>query len=343
MAERPPLLALFDYAQVANQWPDAIVVFDHEDRRCLYVNSAAERLVGYGRDEILALDLGDIAHPDDVRRIPDLLEEAQRSGWIRRPWRVRHKDGRLVDTEMTLTPQCLEGRVVGQGMLRVMPVHRSAPPTISRTQGAEAVDVRDADRLQILEQTGLAVVIIDQVGIITYWNAGAAELYGWPADEVMGRQVLDLAPNDESRADVKGLMGPPQGRDEWVTQLSIRPREGEQFQAMVTCSAIRDDHGELSGFLFVTAPLETAARTSTPRMRRARVQCAACGREVAGTMRRKYCSEKCRQWAYYHRNLEAQRERSRQRHERQRVPSEQAVPTDAADGSDGAVPSPVAP
>ena len=43
-------------------------------------------------------------------------------------------------------------------------------------------------------------------------------------------------------------------------------------------------------------------------------------------MRRKYCSEKCRQWAYYHRHLDAQRERSRQRHERRRGGSEETEP-----------------
>jgi endogenous inhibitor of DNA gyrase (YacG/DUF329 family) len=87
---------------------------------------------------------------------------------------------------------------------------------------------------------------------------------------------------------------------------------------MVTGSTIRGADGELAGFLFVSAPLEAATRASTQRMRRAKVQCAACGREVAGTMRRKYCSEKCRQWAYYHRHLDAQRARSRERHERRR-------------------------
>jgi PAS domain S-box-containing protein len=159
-------------------------------------------------------------------------------------------------------------------------------------------------------------------------------LYGWPSEAVIGRQVLDLTSDSETKADVKGLMGPPDGRDEWVTQLTVRPRGGDEFPVMVTCSTIRDDDGALTGFLFVSAPLESAVRKAAQRMRRARVQCAACGREVAGTMRRKYCSEKCRQWAYYHRHLEAQRARSRQRHERQRGGAEDAGVDAAGDAAE---------
>jgi hypothetical protein len=53
-------------------------------------------------------------------------------------------------------------------------------------------------------------------------------------------------------------------------------------------------------------------------------------------MRRKYCSEKCRQWAYYHRHLDAQRARSRQRHERRRNETGESAPDEgSSSGADG--------
>jgi PAS domain S-box-containing protein len=192
------------------------------------------------------------------------------------------------------------------------------------------------DRLRILERTGLAVVTLDRDGVVTYWNAGAAEHYGLSACEAMGRQVLDLTRNDEDRAYVESLLSQHEQHDEWISRLTIRTPDHDPVEAMVSGSAIRSEDGELNGFLFVTAPLDAPVRTSAPRMRRARVQCAACGREVAGTMRRKYCSEKCRQWAYYHRHLDAQRERSRQRHERRRDGAEEREPS--VEASDGRAP-----
>ena len=201
---------------------------------------------------------------------------------------------------------------------RDLPGHLSGRRATACSTGAPA-DASADERLKILDRTSLAVVTLDREGVVTSWNAGATEHFRLAAHETVGRQVLDLARSDEDRAYVESLMSPHVERDEWVSRLTIRPPDDEAYEALVTCSAIRSDDGELSGFLMITAPLDGTTRASAPRMRRARVQCAACGREVAGTMRRKYCSEKCRQWAYYHRHLDAQRERSRQRHERRRV------------------------
>lgn len=299
--------------QLLNDWPDAVFLYDEGRERFLFVNRAAERLAGYQRDEIMALQPNDLSHPDDAAEIPAVLVQADRDGWVRRPWRVLQKDGAAVQTEMTLSRRVIDGRVMSQCMFRDVGegLLTGAP-----------VDTSTAERLKSLDRTGLGVVTLDREGVVTSWNAGATEHFRLAAHETVGRRVLDLARSEEDRAYVESLMRPHVERDEWISRLTIHPPDDEAYEALVTCSAIRSDEGELSGFLMITAPLESTARTSAPRMRRARVQCAACGREVAGTMRRKYCSEKCRQWAYYHRHLDAQRERSRQRHERRREASE---------------------
>ena len=327
MAELPHLAHSTDLRSLElsiADWPDAVFMYDGDAERYVFVNAAAERLVGYSRDEILTLQPSDLSHPDDAREIPTVLAQAERDGWVRRPWRGLRKDGVVIQTEMTLTRRTIDGHTISQGIFRVVDEGLLA--------GARADDSPD-ERLQILERTSLAVVTLDREGVVTSWNAGATEHFRLTADQAVGRQVLDLAKTDESRADVESLMRPHEQRDDWISRLTIR-RSGDEYEALVTCSAIRSDDGKLTGFLMITAPLEPTRGTSSPRMRRARVQCAACGREVSGTMRRKYCSEKCRQWAYYHRHLDAQRERSRQRHERRRGDAD----GDEAPAADGVEP-----
>jgi len=316
MADRPhpsPVLDLSSWEQLVANWPDPVLVYDGDSQQYVVVNEAAVRLLGYTRDEILRLQPRDLSHPDDAREIPNVIAHVEREGSVRRPWRGLRKDGTVVQTEMTLTRRLIDGRFVSQGIFRV--VDEGMLPELPSSRPA---DVSAEQRLKILERTRLAVVILDRDGVVTYWNAGAADLWGRPAENAIGRAVLSLAPTAEDRAFVEALMGQHEQRDEWTSRLTIRPADSEPFEALVTASAIRTDEGELGGFLFVTVPLDAPIRSTSPRMRRARVQCAACGREVAGTMRRKYCSEKCRQWAYYHRHLDAQRARSRQRHERRR-------------------------
>lgn len=303
--------------QLLDDWPDAVFMFDADQNRFLFANKAAERLVGYRRDEILGMRPGVFSHPEDAAEIPAIREQAERDGWVRRPWRLLTRDGAAVQTEMTLTLRRIDDRVISQGIFRMV--------GDGLLVGA-AVDASARERLKSIDRTSLGVVTLNREGVVTSWNAGATEHYRLAAHEAVGRSVLDLAPTDEVREYVESLMRPHVERDEWISRLTIHPPDDEAYEALVTCSAIRSDDGELSGFLMITAPLEAGTRASTPRMRRARVQCAACGREVAGTMRRKYCSEKCRQWAYYHRHLDAQRERSRQRHERRRGPADELDP-----------------
>ena len=299
--------------RLLDDWPDAVFLYDEDRERFLLVNRAAEGLLGYRRDELVVLRPIDLSHPDDAPEIPDVLAQADRDGWVRRPWRLLQKDGATVHTEMTISRRVVDGRVASQGIFRIV--------GDGLLSGA-AVDPSATERLKSIDRTGLGVVTLDREGVVTSWNAGAAEHFRLEAHETVGRRVLDLARNEEDRAHVESLMSAHVERDEWTSRLTIHPPDDEAYEALVTCSAIRSEDGELSGFLMITAPLGSTARASAPRMRRARVQCAACGREVAGTMRRKYCSEKCRQWAYYHRHLDAQRERSRQRHERRREVSE---------------------
>lgn len=322
MAERAhpsPVLSLDSWEQLVASWPDPVLVFDGDNKKYLLANEAAVRLLGYTQEEILNLQPHDLSHPDDAREIPSVVAEADREGSVRRPWRALRKDGTVVWTEMTLSRRRIDGRVVSQGIFRVLD---EAPR--NGHQNGHAADISAEERLRILERTSLAVVTLDRDGVVTYWNSGAAELYGRPAEEAIGRQVMDLAPDEEGRQYLEALLSQHEQRDEWISRLTVHAAQAEPFEALVTGSAIRAEDGALNGFLFVTAPLEAPLKTTSPRMRRARVQCAACGREVAGTMRRKYCSEKCRQWAYYHRHLDAQRARSRQRHDRRRSEGEEA-------------------
>ena len=91
MAELPHLShpsELRSLEQLLDDWPDAVFLYDADRNRFLYANSAAERLVGYSRDEILAIRPGVLSHPDDIPEIAALRAQAERDGWVRRPWRA---------------------------------------------------------------------------------------------------------------------------------------------------------------------------------------------------------------------------------------------------------------
>ncbi len=74
--------------------------------------------------------------------------------------------------------------------------HDVSPAAEQAVRRAEASDRRHR---ALLEASRDAVVVTNRVGIVLDWSPAAEELFGWPADEAVGRQVADLLIPQELR------------------------------------------------------------------------------------------------------------------------------------------------
>ena len=100
---------------------------------------------------------------------------------------------------------------------------------------------------QILQHINESVISMDLAGFITGWNSSAERLFGYSADEVMGRNVLFLYAdeNDEdiSFEDVFLNRG---GRE---MEVRRRKTNGEVFWARLQLSVMRDEDGQPNGLI----------------------------------------------------------------------------------------------
>lgn len=82
----------------------------------------------------------------------------------------------------------------------------------------------------LLNLTHDTIFVGDMSDIITYWNTGAQELYGWTAEEVIGKRALDLfqtifpAPIKDIRAELLRSGG-------WDGELEKIRADGTQVAA----------------------------------------------------------------------------------------------------------------
>lgn len=318
------------FADLIDGLSEAVLVTEPGKPHYVYVNAATAALLGYTRDELLALGPRDISTPESLQALPAMASSLEQHGRWQGTWQLRRKDGQAVDILATASRQVHRGRVFYQGLARPLSEQLAVQP-----------EPRPAARL--LEATGQAVLAADMDGILTYWNRAAESFYGRPAGEALGRHILDLIPPGPRRDEAARTVARIQAGETTAGETIVVRADGAQFRALVTGSPIRDEDGRQVGILGVAVRAD-AAMSTTPsveqqpgmRRRRALVHCASCGREVPGTARRRYCSEKCRQWAYYHRNIEAQRERSRARHRQgAEAPSSSDGATERSDGGDG--------
>ncbi|MDQ1709815.1 MAG: hypothetical protein QOG49_1200, partial [Frankiaceae bacterium] len=103
----------------------------------------------------------------------------------------------------------------------------------------------------LLDAIDLAVVAADRDGNVTYWSRGAAALYGWTAEDCLGRSIVDVAPALDARA-ARQLLAEVEAGNRGQGVFAVRRKDGSQFDARVTLSGMRDAAGDLVGVVAVS-------------------------------------------------------------------------------------------
>lgn len=118
--------------------------------------------------------------------------------------------------------------------------------------GREAVARSEISPRQVLDAVGNAVIVSARDTTIIEWNPGAEALYGWAASEVVGRHPFEVTASPDSEADDAVVMRTVRSGRVWSGDYTARRRDGSTVVLHASCSAIRDDHGDLVGIVSVS-------------------------------------------------------------------------------------------
>ncbi|MFI9150391.1 PAS domain S-box protein [Streptomyces sp. NPDC053367] len=195
--------------------PDAMVIVDDTGVIRL-VNAQTEALFGYRREELLGNPV-ELLVPGRFRAHHTEHRDGYAHNQQVRPMGAGldlyglRKDGTEFPVEISLSPlETTDGLLVS-----------AAVRDVSERKAAEE---RINELAALVESSQDAILAKTLDGHITYWNAAAQRLYGFAADEVLGRHVSVLAP--------------PARRKE-VTALLKRLRRGEKVEHFETLRRTR--------------------------------------------------------------------------------------------------------
>src|SRR5215203_692937 len=142
-------------------------------------NDAMARMYGYARaEEIVGARLGDLL-PSSIPENVQYLKDFVRSGYRLADTESKEVD-RHGDTKYFLNN--LIGIVENGSLMRAWGTQRD----ITERKQAEEVRARLA---AIVESSDDAIIGKTLEGIITDWNRGAQKIYGYSAEEVVGRPI----------------------------------------------------------------------------------------------------------------------------------------------------------
>ncbi len=215
--------------------PDAVAAVNQQGV-IVQVNSQAEAMFGYTRDELIGQKI-EILVPERQRPHHDLhREQFHQQPKIRRMGSGldlcgRRRDGSEFPVEISLSPV-----TTGDGMIvlsairdisdrkRIEQELRRAHEELDKRKSRELRDSQNRMAL-IVDSSQDAIIGKNLDGIVTHWNKGAEEIYGYTAQEMIGQPISMLAP--------------PERGDE-IPEILRKIRKGEQVEYFESVRVTKD-------------------------------------------------------------------------------------------------------
>lgn len=110
-----------------------------------------------------------------------------------------------------------------------------------------------------LAAIGQAVITTDPAGMIVYWNPAAERLYGWAAQEALGRDVATVTVSEVGQDVGAAIMAALRDGVPWSGGFPVQRKDGSTFPALVTDAGVYRE-GELVGIVGVSTNLGSAIR-----------------------------------------------------------------------------------
>jgi PAS domain S-box-containing protein len=200
-------------------------------------NKSAERLFGYTAEEIVGLPVTTIIPPELHDDEPLILGKIRAGERIEHFRTMRlHKNGRRIDVSLTVSPvRDDKGKIIGAAKI---------VRDITREKKLEEAALRLA---AIVESSDDAIASKDMNGTITSWNRSAEKLFGYRAEEVIGKPVTLIIPPELHHDEYTILSKIRRGeRIDHFETIRLH-KNGERIEVSLTISPIKDENGKVIG------------------------------------------------------------------------------------------------
>jgi len=234
--------------------PAAPILIADNDRKYRDASAGAGKLLGLPRNKIIGCRMDDFAAPGFKPQISQLWRTFLEHGEQRGTLQLVSPDGNVRDVEYTAKGNVLPVR-------HVLVLHDMTAPaeTGQAPRGFTPSWVED-----------YALFLLDVDGRAAAWYSGAARIYGYKGDEILGQDISRLYPSDDTlsfqpreelkRAAAEGHFG----NEGWHVK-----KDGTRFWANVITMALKDGNGELQGFARVVRDF-TKRHVADEKLRRSR-------------------------------------------------------------------------
>jgi PAS domain S-box-containing protein len=250
--------------------PDAVIAVDH-DGTIVQVNSKAQELFGYDRDELIGQKV-EILVPESYRRQhhPHRQTFAQTPKTRRMGADLdlygRRRNGSEFSVEISLSPVSTEKGAFVLSAIRDISDRKRIAEELRRAN--EELHRRTTEQLgeyrsrlaSIIDSSQDAILSKDLDGTITSWNKGAERIYGYAPEEVVGKHISLLTPSDRPHEIPEILRKIARG-ERIENHESVRvTKDGRHLDVSVSVSPLRNAAGDIVGASAIARDITTQKR-----------------------------------------------------------------------------------
>ena len=162
---------------------DGILILDAANRKITDVNPFMLELLGYSRDEFMGRELWEIGLLKDMEASQEAFRELREKGYIRyQELQLQTKEGKRREVEFVSNVYAENGRQVIQCNIRDITERKQAEGALREAHHRLSFHVGN---------TPLAVIEWDSDFRLSRWSPSAERIFGWKAQEVLGKRVSD--------------------------------------------------------------------------------------------------------------------------------------------------------
>lgn len=236
-------------AAVVKSSDDAIVSSDRHGLITTW-NPGAERTFCYSADEVLGRHISLLSPLGTPPEGPGVMERVL-GGQHVEPYETQRlrRDGAVIEVSVSLSPVAGENDAPGgtAAIVRDITARKEEEKT-TRHLGSIVESSEDAIMSKTLD------------GTIVIWNAGAERLYGYTAEEAVGRSIRLIVPPDHHDEIDTILANIRRGEPVERLETTRLRKDGTRVEVSLTVSPIRDESGRLVGASAIARDISESKR-----------------------------------------------------------------------------------
>lgn len=265
-------------SELLDAFPDAVVAVDRNGT-ILQTNSLIEDLFGYSRNELIG-ERVEMLVPERFRdQHHGHRQSFAASPKIRRMGAGldlygRRRDGSEFPVEISLSPVLVKSGTVVLSAIRDISDRKRIEEELRKAHAelaqrtAEQIGEYRARLASIVDSSEDAILTKSLDGTITAWNRGAERIYGYAPEEVIGKHVSMLLPDDRPDEIPEILKKIARGENVEHYESIRLTKDRRRLNVSVSISPLRDINGEIIGASAITRDI-TAQRRVQDQLRQA--------------------------------------------------------------------------